>query len=338
MSKVRTVQRSAIAALAAGLLTVIPQSASASVGGGNVSVSWSIPGTPSAGLTNVTFPVTVNEATAHQSGLYFAQQYSFTHDAMGYTGLQPREDSKGHERLSARFSTFTGGSTTTDPNCHQGADGGDGVTCAVDFDAVYGHRYDITVALTGTDTWTGTARDTVTGASTHLGTWTLPSGSGKLKGSQVGFVEYYAGVPSCATMPRTDVVFGGPTSTDAGGLTGATRAGYEYSDCVGKADYHAENTGTGTHVTRGAVAADKATPTPAVTATTAPAGQAPQTTTSPNHTSRTTPTSTPTPGQALARTGSRPVLPLAGTGAGVLAIGAWVLWATRRRRHPGAHA
>ncbi|MEV0321377.1 hypothetical protein ACIBKX_34145 [Streptomyces sp. NPDC050658] len=254
MSRVTTLRRSALpAGLAAGLLLALsPTPAGAAVGGGNVLVNWSIPGTPSAGLTNITFPITVNPATAHKAGTYFAQQYDFA-DAMGYTGLQPRENNGDTERLSARFSTFTAGASTSDPLCHEGADGGPGVTCAVDFDGVYGHRYDIKVERSGTDTWKGTATDTVTGKSTHLGAWTLPAGSGNLQGSQVGFVEYYAGIPSCAEMPRTDGVFGGPTSTDAGGLSGTTRASHEYSDCVGESDYHAEDDGSGTHVTRGFV-------------------------------------------------------------------------------------
>ncbi|MGY1439838.1 hypothetical protein DQ392_16390 [Streptomyces reniochalinae] len=253
MSVVGTLRRCALpAAAAAALLIATPHAASADVGGGNVSVGWSIDNTPSSGMTNITFPVTVNPATAHKEGIYFAQQYSFA-DGMGYTGLQPRENSGSNERLSARFSTFTQGATTSDPLCHEGADGGPGVTCAVDFDAVYGHRYDIKVERTGTDTWSGTATDTVTGEATHLGTYTLPAGSGDLQGSQGGFVEYYLGVPSCAEMPRSDVVFGGPTSTDAGGLSGTSRANYEYSDCVGESGYQAENDGAGTHVTRGFV-------------------------------------------------------------------------------------
>ncbi|OEV05604.1 hypothetical protein AN216_02815 [Streptomyces oceani] len=238
--------------MVAGLLVAVPQTAAASVGGGNVSIGWSIDGVPESGLTNITFPITVNKATAHQDGIYFAQQYNFA-NAMGYTGLQPRENSGGSERLSARFSTFTAGASTSDPLCHEGADGGPGVTCAVDFDAVYGHTYDVTVERSGTNTWTGTATDTVSGESTHLGTYTLPEGSGNLQGSQGGFVEYYLGIPSCAEMPRSDVVFGGPTSTDAGGLSGASRANYEYSDCVGEANYQAERNGRGTHVTRGFV-------------------------------------------------------------------------------------
>ncbi|MCF3122984.1 hypothetical protein IPZ68_25260 [Streptomyces arenae] len=247
-------RRCAAVAAATGLFMAMAGSAHADVGGGNVSVSWQVSGAPAAGLSNLTFPITVNTATAHKSGIYFAQQFGFTNAPdVGYTGLQPRPNSGGKERLSARFSSFVAGTTTSDPLCHEGADGGPGVTCAVDFDAVYGHRYDIRVQRSGGDTWTGTARDTVSGKETHLGSWTLPPGSGNLRGSQGGFVEYYLGIPSCADMPRSDVVFGGPTSTDAGGLSGTSRANYEYSDCVGESNYRAENDGSGTHVTRGFV-------------------------------------------------------------------------------------
>ncbi|MFF3645247.1 hypothetical protein [Streptomyces sp. NPDC002564] len=270
MSTARRPRRYAAVTAAVGLmmaavpaLTAAPASAApaplagpgpraASVGGGNVSIGWSVPGTPTAGLRDLTFPLTVNKATAHKEGIYFAQQFGFTGAAdVGYTGLQPRPDSGGSERLSARFSTFVAGATTTDPLCRPGADGGPGVTCAVDFDGVYGHRYDLKVKRTGTDTWTGTARDTVTGKETRLGSYTLPAGSGNLRGSQGGFVEYYLGIPSCAEMPRADAVFGGPTSTDAGGLDGTAKANYEYSDCVGESNYKAETAGSGTRVTRG---------------------------------------------------------------------------------------
>ncbi|MFC0041853.1 RICIN domain-containing protein [Actinomadura rayongensis] len=235
----------------AGILLSVAHPASASVGGGNVSIGWSIPGTPAQGLTNITFPIAANPATDPRGGTFFAQQYNFQHNVMGYIGLQPRADKNGKQRLDAHFSLFGDGASTTDANCHPGADNGGGVTCATEFDAVYGHTYDLTVTRTATDTWTGTATDTVTGAKTHIGTYKVPAGSGTLTGGQAGFVEYFAGVPSCAEMPRADVTFGGPTSTDAGGLTGTTKAGKEYSDCVGKGDYRAVQVGNGVRLTRG---------------------------------------------------------------------------------------
>ncbi|MCM2416813.1 ricin-type beta-trefoil lectin domain protein [Streptomyces sp. RKAG293] len=252
MSAARIARRCAVVAAGVGMAVAAPLSASASVGGGNVSTSWSIPDVPSAGMTNLTFPMTVNAPTDHHYGIYMAEQYNFTNQRdVGYTGLQPQPNNGGTEQLRAVFSNFITGSSTNDPNCHSGADGGDGVSCGVVFNAVYGHQYNIKVAQTGTDTWSGTVTDGVTGTATHIGTYILPTGSGKLRGSQGGFLEYYAGVPSCATMPRADVVYGAPTSTDGSGLSGTARAEYEYSDCVGSANYQAVNVGNGVHVTRG---------------------------------------------------------------------------------------
>ncbi|ALO12212.1 hypothetical protein AQF52_6619 [Streptomyces venezuelae] len=151
-------------ALAAVGLLLSGADLAAVVGGGNVSIGWSISDAPSEGLTNITFPITVDTATAHQSGLHFAQQFAFEKN-VGYTGLQPRADIAGKERLRGVFSVFGTGASTSHANCHSGADGGAGVSCGVEFDAVYGHRYDLKIARTASDTWTGTATDTVTGTS-----------------------------------------------------------------------------------------------------------------------------------------------------------------------------
>ncbi|WP_194897987.1 DUF3472 domain-containing protein [Catenulispora pinisilvae] len=252
MSKARLLH-AGTAALTIAILTLSGNTpASAAVAGGNVSLAWSLPGVPADGVTNITFPMTVNEATQHASGTYFAAQFNFTNAPdVGYMGLQPRADSNGQERLHAAFSSFNAGTTTDDPQCSTGADGGPGVSCATDFDAVYGDVYALTVTQTGPDTWTGTATDTDTQVTEHIGTYRLPSGSGNLAGSQVGFTEDYLSVPSCAQSPRIDVFFGNPTSTDAGGLTGTIKAQYEYNGCVGQADYQATNSSDGAHVTRG---------------------------------------------------------------------------------------
>lgn len=249
---------SALFAAALGLLLAVPQTAVA-VPGGNISISWSIPGAPDTGMTGITFPMTISPETAHKRGTYFAQQFSFQGGMGGYTGLQPRENKHGKERLNGIFSIFGKGASTSDPNCTVGADGGAGVSCGYEFDAVYGHTYHLTVKRTGADVWTGTARDTTTGTTVRIGTYTLPAGSGNLKASHGGFVEYYYGVPSCSAMPRTDAVFGGPTTTAANGLSGTSRANYEYGACVGKSNYRAEQTGNGTHVSRGSISVSPST-------------------------------------------------------------------------------
>ena len=246
----RALRRTVVAALAALVPFIAAPSAQAQTFGGNELLSWSISGAPSSGVTSLNFPITVNTGSAHVAGTYFAMQYGFTGQTdLGYTGLQPRPDSGGSQRLHGVFSSFISGTTSTDANCSDGADGGAGVSCAVDFNAVYGHTFRITVAQAGTDTWSGTAVDTTTGAQIHIGTYKLPTGSGNLKASQVGFIEYYD-VPSCDQQQKYDVTFGAPTS---GSLSGTTTWSEEYGDCAGYGSTSVTTVGTGVRVTRGSV-------------------------------------------------------------------------------------
>ena len=218
--------------------------------GGNELLSWSVSSAPAAGLSSVTFPITVAPATARRAGTYFAMQYGFTGQSdVGYTGLQPRPDSQGSGRLRGVFSSFIAGTTSTDPNCTPGADGGPGVSCGLEFNAVYGHTYNMVVRQTGTDTWSGTAVDTTTGQSTHIGSYKLPAGSGNLKPSQSGFVEYYD-VPSCTQQQKYDVTFGAPSS---GSLSGKVAWVKEYGDCLGQGNTTVTTVGTGVRITRGTV-------------------------------------------------------------------------------------
>jgi hypothetical protein len=237
-----------VAVVGAALVGSTP--AQAQTFGGNELLGWSIPEAPDTGLSEVTFPITVDTATAHRSGTYFAMQYDFTNQSdVGYTGLQPRPDVDGQERLHGVFSSFIAGTTSLDPNCSDGADGGAGVSCAVDFDATYGHEYDVTVSRTGTDTWTGAVVDTETGQATHIGTYRLPTGSGSLVGGQSGFVEYYD-VPSCAAQQRYDVTFGAPRSL---GVVGTTTYDHEYGECAGQGHTAVTEDGDGVRITRGSV-------------------------------------------------------------------------------------
>ncbi|KAL1856768.1 hypothetical protein Plec18170_003740 [Paecilomyces lecythidis] len=180
----------------------------------------------------------------HESGFYFAQQYSFGPNGIGYTGLQPRPDSEGQSIIHAVFSSFISGSTTDDSNCSPGADGGDGVSCAVDVPTSYADNYVLSVVKAGDTTWNGTLIDTTTGVSTHIGSYNLPAGTANIQSSQLGFVEYFpwnSEAPhSCASLPYTAVTFGTPyTQTDSAG-SGALSDAYEYGDCVGQVDFQSQ--------------------------------------------------------------------------------------------------
>ncbi|MBK0331330.1 hypothetical protein I8D64_07935 [Brachybacterium sp. MASK1Z-5] len=207
--------------------------------GGNVRYAWEIPDAPASGMTSLTMPMTIHEDSDYIDGSYVAVQYAFTgQDQVGYMGLQPRPDSTtGKTRLHGVFSSFIPGTTSTDSNCTDGADGGAGVSCANDFTAVAGRTYDIEVKKAGKNTWTGTAIDTVKGKRFHIGTYTVPAGSGKLVNKQTGFVEnYWNHSRTCEGIQRIDTTVGRPRT---GNLQGRADSPEEYGDCLDQANYSA---------------------------------------------------------------------------------------------------
>lgn len=229
-------------------LSILPTLTSANVG-----VGWSISNVSSSGLKDITFPMSMAH-TPHKEGLYFAQQYSFTGvKGIGYTGLQPRSNNKnGSTIVHAVFSSFVPGSTTTDKeNCNDGADGGPGVSCAIEIPAPYSHPYNLVVKSMHGTTWTGTLVDTVLGNSTRIGSYTLPSQAGGIKGSYMGFIEYYLfnseGDGGCGEMRRADVTFGPPSSnsSSAGAVVGKLDKPYPYGDCEGESNFRTTPVGGG---------------------------------------------------------------------------------------------
>ncbi|CAG8278115.1 unnamed protein product [Penicillium salamii] len=217
-----------------------------------VGISWSVSDAPSTGLTELSFPMNVNSAP-HETGFYFAQQFNFINQKdVGYTGLQPREDSNSKPILHAAFSSFIPGTKSSDENCSDGADGGAGVSCAVDIEGSYAHTYQLHINNTAGTTWVGTLVDSVSGSETRIGSYELPAGSGGIQGSQMGFVEYYPWNAQeshqCADLPKTAVTFGYPI---AEGYVGKLEKAYEYGDCVGKAGFETHYTADGVETSVG---------------------------------------------------------------------------------------
>ncbi|KAG9326621.1 hypothetical protein KVV02_006132 [Mortierella alpina] len=218
------------------LAACVPSLAFALVGN-----DWKFDNAPADGLNDITFPFNMAKAP-RKSGYYFAQQFNF-HNVkdVGYTGLQPREDSGRNMIIHAAFSSFQAGTTTTHKNCHYGADGGPGVSCAVDIIGNYLDKYSVSVQNVGGTTWRGTLVNDRTRRATVVGQWTLPAGAGKIVNGQVGFVEYYNwndGKPhACNTLPFTEATFYNPTSRTRGARGGKVTKVYEYGNCVGKVRY-----------------------------------------------------------------------------------------------------
>ncbi|KAE8331376.1 hypothetical protein BDV39DRAFT_201027 [Aspergillus sergii] len=189
----------------------------------------------------------------HESGWYFAQDFQFIGTSgVGYIGLQPRPDVGSETFIHAVFSSFVNGSISQDANCHDGADGGPGVSCAVDLPGNYSNMYHLRVQNTGGTTWNGTLIDTVTGVETHIGSYTLPTGSLGIQGNQVGFVEWWPfnnGFPAtCDSLSQTSVVFGVPTTSTEGAGPGELENAYEVYECAGKQDFKSQRLSDGVEV------------------------------------------------------------------------------------------
>ncbi|KAF9966992.1 hypothetical protein BGZ70_000458, partial [Mortierella alpina] len=137
------------------------------------------------------------------------------------------------------------GAKSNHPNCYDGADGGPGVSCAVDIKGDYLNKYSLVIKNVGGTTWRGTLVDDYTRRSTVVGQWTLPAGAGKIVNGQVGFVEYYKwndGKPhACNTLPFTEATFYNPLSKTRGASGGKITKVYEYGNCVGKVRYSTKN-------------------------------------------------------------------------------------------------
>ncbi|KAJ7773842.1 hypothetical protein B0H16DRAFT_1763325 [Mycena metata] len=207
--------------------------------------AWEITNVPTAGMTDITFSMTIAEAD-HISGYYFAQEFTFHNLSsenfghLGYIGLQPRPDEEGRPRLHAAFSSFVPGTiSSTNANCIPSADGGPGSSCWWDFDAVYGRTYELEVQK-NLGIWIGTVVDTVTGERIQIGSWILPQEAEGIMGGNLGFVEWYPwnGVEPenhCAKLPYQRTIFGAP-KTSSPGAVGTQGLGYfnPANDCEGQ--------------------------------------------------------------------------------------------------------
>ncbi|EWY87504.1 hypothetical protein FOYG_11697 [Fusarium oxysporum NRRL 32931] len=190
------------------------------------------------------------------SGYYLAQQFGFNGVDVGYTGLQPRPDSRRRQVVHAAFSSFQNGTTTKHKNFHSGADGSLGVSCALDIFGDYSYFYNISVKNTGGITWRGTLIDTVTGKSDVIGEWMLPSSAGKMLNGESGFFEYYNWNDGktnyiYSKQPFSQVFFGNPTSETKGASGGSITCVYEEGGCIKKLNLKATQTGKGYRIQAG---------------------------------------------------------------------------------------
>ncbi|WP_405783507.1 hypothetical protein [Streptomyces sp. NBC_00859] len=169
-------------------------------------------------VTTLKLPMSVDSAP-DAAGVYFAYYTTLESGTRPYAGFQPEPvDADGHHSLQAVFSSFSADATTTDTHCTHGADGGAGVSCAVRFAYTPGTMYSLVLKRAGvtgdTQLMSGDVVRTATGTSVaHIGSFSLPSGSGRFKGADQGFMEPYL---TAGCGQQVTVTYGKPVGTEAG--------------------------------------------------------------------------------------------------------------------------
>lgn len=157
-------------------------------------VRWST-GAPGP-VSQLKLPMTFHSAP-NASGIYFAYYTTLESGSRPYAGFQPKPlGDDGKPRLQAVFSSFHAEATTADTNCQYGADGGPGVSCAVQFAYKYNTTYTIILqrasASATTQLMIGDVFNNSTGSMVaHIGSFRLPIAVGRFKPSDQGFLEPY---------------------------------------------------------------------------------------------------------------------------------------------------
>jgi len=171
-------------------------------------------------------------SNAHGNGVFASSQYWY-HDstgkqiAGGYMGSQVMRGSNGTERRVFIFSCWDHNSKvgpnqtvgwTTPATCSRFGGEGVGSHCILDYPTIAGRLYNFRVAFSGSNKtgamWTGTVTDSVTNASSIVGTLFYPHvakniGFGNLGVYTNEFLEYFAG-GDCDSDVRVGVGTFGP--------------------------------------------------------------------------------------------------------------------------------
>lgn len=190
-----------------------------------VSYSLSAPG---AGLTNITFPIVIDEGlqrkSAKDGGVYYAMQFDVNNEkgkriGGGYIGIQPRGDG----RALITFSGF--GPHFQAPKGRSEADGGKGGSNSTMVDFKFGNKYNLTVERDPENPkrLSGYIQDVTDpdnpGPKQHVKDLDVDQNVA-LSGRKTGFVEQYgANINRSSQVASTRGGFSAPFTTDENGNT-----------------------------------------------------------------------------------------------------------------------
>lgn len=224
-------------------------------------VSYSVPA-PSAGLNNITFPMSIDEGlqrkTDKDAGIYYAMHFGVNLDdgnylGRGYIGMQPRGDGKALVMFSGYGPHFTASQGLAE------FDGVKGASNSTLVDFKFGNKYNLTVERNSGDAQK---------LSAYIQDVTDPDNPGPkqhvkdldvdrkfaLSGGDVGFVEQYGStINRSSQIAHTSGSFSAPFTTDdkgnitAGSISSTGLYGRYKNSIVGNQQITKES-GVGKHI------------------------------------------------------------------------------------------
>lgn len=180
------------------IITALAMAAPLALAGhGPAPVSWFTVPKQGDGFESVSSKFFIDPSSTWTTGYYAATSWNFNGHDIQYFGLQPRSDGDGKTTGHLAYSVFGPGSAIGDPErCSGGADGGAGVSCALDIDFQAGRWYTIESTVVQHDAklgrrWNGTFIDDATGERTYIASFWTNESYGKLSPGGAQWLEWY---------------------------------------------------------------------------------------------------------------------------------------------------
>lgn len=178
---------------------------------------------PAEGLTDVEFGVNVTADPGKAGKVFWSNQFKFTDEKNGYTGMQANGAGNQRTFLFSAWDATEARAGSSGSWCQAFGGEGVGMSCRINIEWVQGHDYKFNLAHEG-NRWFGvTVTDTTTNASFKLGS--IRAGSERIKSTNmVSWTEYFEwNFPkaTCMDQPYSRAEFRFPKA-NGGTLTAGT--------------------------------------------------------------------------------------------------------------------
>ena len=177
---------------------------------------------PFTGFYNFDILLTIDVDPGIQSAYYWAHQFHFKNEKVGYMGLQTNGLMQGEwVGKMVIFSMWDALAAEPGPgaSCEWFTGEGEGWSCRKKYNWVEGHTYCLRIEAYGVDEqenewWGAWIIDTSTSEEIFLGKIKVPASWQRLDNYSSVWVEYYGKVDECNSIPYAEARFKQPTAND----------------------------------------------------------------------------------------------------------------------------